>query len=138
MWHGFEIPAQCFLSINEIEKRRSLSRAQLTVGGGQVFAVGGNCVATDVDHEIYVVKDLSNFCAQVSIILPSWNCLNRRQAFQTNPYLNDLHAYACLGLPGASSQTNSWDIRCRGHCCPGSNTLPRLQNTLATLKRKPG
>ena len=50
MWPGFGIPAQCFLSINEIEKRRSLSRAQLTVAGDQVS------VAADVDHEIYVVK----------------------------------------------------------------------------------
>jgi len=105
MWPGFGIPAQCFLSINEIEKRRSLSRAQLTVAGDQVS------VAADVDHEIYVVKISRIFVLSLHHSM-GVELLEPTPGLPDNPYLDNLHAYACLGFQGHPHRLNSWDIRC--------------------------
>lgn len=123
-----------FLSINEIEKRRSLKQSLIDGCGRPGFGGGGNCVGADVDHEIYVVKISRIFVLSlhhstgVELLEPTPGLLD-------NPYLDNVHCMCMPRLPGASSQTNSWDIRCRVTAPPQAQTRSPGSNTLATPKR---
>lgn len=87
------------LSINEIEIRRSLSRAQLTVAGDQVLRWGQLCRGLTSTMKYMFVKDLSNFRAQVSNHSTGVELLEPTPGLLDNPYLDDLH---CICMPRLS------------------------------------